>query len=844
MTQEMSQFYTIEEVTSASTEYFGGDALAGGVFATKYALTDDNNRILELTPDDMHHRLAREFARIEQKYPNPMSETEIYSLLKNFSKIVPQGSPMAGIGNPYQIQSISNCFVIETFDSYGGILYTDQQLVQIAKRRGGIGFDISKIRPKGMLTKNAARTTDGLEVFMDRFSNSCREVAQNGRRGALMLTCSVHHPQIRDFIKIKKNRTRVTGANISIRLSDEFMNAVEKKEKFQLRFPVDSAEPTFVEYVDAQEIWTEIIESAHASAEPGLLFWDTILKWSPADCYADVGFKTVSTNPCSELPLSVRDSCRLLLLNLMGFVKNAFTTNASFDYADFAVTVKKAQRLMDDMVDIEIEQIDKIIAKVESDPEPLYVKQVELDLWHNVRQNAVNGRRTGLGLTGLGDALAAIGLRYGTDESIEKVEKIYRHLAINAYRSSAEMAEERGAFPVFDSNKEIGHPFLTQIIENDTVGLLRQNGGKRRNIALLTTAPGGSLSTQTQTTSGIECVYKLWYTRRKKITGQDADQTPDFIDQSGDKWKEYDVFHHCFKQWMDINGKTKEDVEQSPYWKASANEIDWQQGVKLQAAAQKWIDHAISRTQNLPETASIEDVKKIYEAAWHAGCKGFTIYREGSRTGVLIDQSEKTKKGEQKELTQDEERNGSAFKTHSAPKRPDVLDCDIHRATVKGEAWTILVGLMDGKPYELLGGLSRFVEIPKKHTKGKIVKKVFKAKNSSYDLVVGEGDDEMKIKDIVSAFDNPNHAALTRMVSLSLRHGAPVQYICEQMLKADKEADLFSFTKVISRVLKNYIDEGAIPGGSKDCGECGAKGSLKYSEGCISCANCSWSRCS
>jgi len=572
-----------KEAFQESLEYFDGDELAANVFVTKYALTDKAGEVHELTPADMHSRMAKEFARIETKYPNPMSEEEIFGLLENLQYIVPQGSPMSGIGNPYQIQSLSNCFVIESpYDSYGGILKSDQELVQIAKRRGGVGFDLSTIRPKGLSTGNCARTTDGIEVFMDRFSNSCREVAQGGRRGALMLTISVHHPQVRDFIKIKRDLTRVTGANISVRLSDEFLNAVKKKEKFQLRFPVEKeADHKVAHEIDANELWAEIIESAHAAAEPGLLFWDTAKKMTPSDIYSDVGFGSSSTNPCGEIILSPYDSCRLILINLSSFVDNPYTSDASFDYDLFSSVTQKAQRLMDNMIDLEIEQVDKILEKIQSDPEPERVKKIERDLWENIREQAMLGRRTGLGVTAVGDTLAAMGETYGSDPSIDLVESFYKTLAVNAYRSSCIMAKERGSFEVHDHDKERNHPFLERIWKEapDVYEMSKKYG--RRNIALTTTAPAGSVSVLTQTTSGIEPAFMLHYTRRKKLTENDADGRVDFVDDSGDRWQEYSVYHHGFKQWMntlesDIDETTDNEklVEMSPYKGATANEID------------------------------------------------------------------------------------------------------------------------------------------------------------------------------------------------------------------------------------------------------------------------------
>jgi len=824
---------SFNEAIEASGNYFGGDDLAANVFVTKYALTDRHGNIYEKTPDDMHKRMAAEFARIENAYPNPMSEDEIYQLFCNFKYVVPQGSPMSGIGNPYQIQSISNCFVIEApHDSYGGILKTDQELVQIAKRRGGVGFDLSTIRPTGETTANCARTTDGIEVFMDRFSNSCREVAQNGRRGALMLTISVHHPQIFDFIKIKRKLTRITGANISIRLSDEFLKAVEDVREFELRFPVDSDTPQVSKVVDANALWDEIIKSAHACAEPGLLFWDNAKRLTPSDIYENEGFGSQSTNPCGEIILSPYDSCRLMVINLTSFVNDPFTSHATFDYEKMGEVVQKAQRLMDDMVDLEIEQVKKILAKIDNDPEPDEVKQIEKDLWLNIETMANLGRRTGLGVTAVGDALAALGVCYGSDESIEIVEGFYKTLTVNAYRSSCIMAKERGAFEVHDHNKERGHEFLERIwnAAPDVYEMSKKYG--RRNIALTTTAPAGSISTLTQTTSGIEPAYLLKYTRRKKLTENDLDGRVDFVDGVGDRWQEYDVYHHGFKKWMEQNSISEDDAtsyemleKMSPYWKSTSNDINWINKVRVQAAAQKWICHAISNTTNLPAHTTVHTVKDVYMTGWKSGCKGVTVYRDGCRTGVLV--------------TKEKSDN---FKLHDATQRPEELQCSIHHVTIKGEAWTILVGLMDGRPYEVMGGLQNYLEIPKKYKRGEIIKHHYKTKNSRYDLVIGKNGDELIVKDIVAVFDNPNYAGFTRTISLALRHGAPINYIVEQLQK-DKDADLFSFSKVIARVLKNYIKDGTKPGKSA-CHNCSAEDTMRYQEGCVSCTACGYSKCS
>ena len=828
----MENKYTKEEVHNATLEYFDGDELATNVWTSKYALRDLNDNYYEKTPDDMHRRLAKEFARIEAKYPESMSEDEIYNLFKDFKYIVPQGSPMSGIGNPFQIQSLSNCFVISSpEDSYGGILYTDQQQVQIMKRRGGVGFDISNIRPRGKVCENAARTTDGIGVFMERFSNSCREVAQGGRRGALMLSISVHHPQVMDFIKMKQDLTKVTGANVSVRVSDEFMEAVKAGDQYQQRWPVDSTNPEITEEVSATEVWDALIECAHNSAEPGVLFWDTATKMTPSDIYADEGFTSTSTNPCGEIILSPGDSCRLMLVNLVSFVKNPFTKKAEFEWGKYAQTVQKGQRLMDDMIDLEIEQIDKIIAKVDADPEPDRVKRIEKEMWGFIKDQALNGRRTGLGITGLGDALAMLGVQYGSDESIDTVEEFYKWLALNSYDASIQMAEERGAFPICSVEKELGHPFLSRIIDVFTPEQQERYAKfGRRNIANTTTAPAGSVSCLTQTTSGIEPAFMLYYKRRRKINPQDGDVRIDFVDDLGDKWQEYNVYHHKFKDWMAVNNVADEEVdtaiEHSPYHNATANEINWRNKVNMQAAAQKWVCHAISNTTNLPNDIDVDTVKDIYMMGWETGCKGLTIYRDGSRSGVLVST---------------EENKEETFSERHAPKRPETLECDIFHTSIKGQKWVVLVGLMDGKPYEVIGGEAEMIELPRRIKNGTLTKRAFKTTNSKYDLSMGDGDDKLNIKDVVSVFANANFAGYTRTISLALRHRVPVQYLVEQMQK-DKEAELFSFSKVIARCLKNYIDDGT-KASEQTCSNCGSEGTIIYQEGCQTCTACGFGAC-
>jgi ribonucleoside-diphosphate reductase alpha chain len=822
--------FAYEEVLSASTNYFNGDDLAAKVFVDKYALQNQHGEYLELTPKNMHKRLAKEFARIESNYPNPLSEDEIFGLFDNYKYIVPQGSPMSAIGNPYQIQSLSNCFVVESpYDSYSGIFKADEELAQISKRRGGVGINISTLRPKGVRTANAAKTTDGIGVFMERYSNTIREVGQNGRRGALMITCSVHHPEVEAFINIKKNLTKVTGANISLQLSDEFMKAVKENKDYQLRWPVDAKNPTITKQVSARSIWKQIIDAAHSTAEPGILFWDTTLNRSPADIYSDVGFNSICVNPCAELILSAYDSCRLLLLNLNSYIKEPFTKNAAFDRDLFFDHAQKAQRLMDDMIDLEIESIDRIIDKVTKDPDPENIKVVQLSLWKNIRQACLNGRRTGTGVTGLGDAIASLGVVYGSKRSIEITEEMYKTLSLACYRSTCVLAGERGTFPVFDFKKEKGHPFLEQIWKEDKeiYELYKKNG--RRNIALTTTAPAGSVSTQTQTTSGIEPAYLLSYKRRKKINPSDKNAKVDFTDALGDKWQEFQVYHHGVKRWMDATGET--DISKSPYDGATSNEINWEASVNLQAVAQKWTCHAISKTCNLPSTASKELVDKVYMSAWENGCKGFTVYRDGCRSGVLISGDDKT----------DYSGRPAIITSSQSPKRPEELSCEINKVKISGEQWTIFVGIHKGMPYEIFGGLSRYIDIPNKYKIGKIIKKEKQNSSSIYNLEVGDGDDKMIIKDIANIFENPIYGAFSRTISLSLRHGVPIQFIVEQLQK-DKYSDITSFSKVMARVLKHYISDGTIPTSEKVCPDCKKSDGLVYQSGCVSCV-CGYSKC-
>lgn len=835
------QGYTYSQVFEASVEYFNGDEFAAKVFVDKYALQNTSGTYLELTPADMHRRLAKEFARIEKKYPNPLEEEVIFSLLDHYKYIVPQGSPMSAIGNPYQLQSLSNCFVVQgvhsdKLDSYGGIMLADQELAQIMKRRGGVGLDISGIRPKDVVTNNAAKTTDGLGVFMERFSNTCREVAQNGRRGAEMITISINHPEIETFINIKRNLTKVTGANISIRLNDDFMAAVKNDQEYTLRWPVEASpeKAKVTKTIRAKDIWDQIIDSAWTSAEPGLLFWDTVKKNTPSDIYHEFGHNSISTNPCGEIVLPAYDACRLLVLNLSSYVRNPFTENASFDFKKFHQHTVVAQRLMDDIIDLEVECIDRIIAKVKADPEPEEVKAVELRLWKKIREMNVSGRRTGLGITALGDALAMLGIKYGNPESIEMTRKIYRALAVGSHTSSCIMAKERGAFPIFNYELEKNHTYLRNIFRDcspETRKLWKSSG--RRNIANTTTAPAGSVSSQTRTTSGIEPVYMLSYVRRKKHNPSDKNARVDFVDAMGDQWQEFTVYHYGVKRWMEVTGET--DISKSPYYGATANEIDWVASVDLQAAAQDSIDHSISKTCNIPEEATKELVSQVYMRAWEKGCKGFTVYRDKCRDGVLISKStaasNKTQDGRPMDI-----------EIVMAPKRPLELPCDIKKAKIQGEQWTIFVGLLGGKPYEVFGGLSKYVDIPNKFKMGKIAKNGKVQDITTYNLIVGEGEDQMMVKDIANVFENANFGAFTRTISLALRHGTPVQYVVEQLQK-DKHSDVTSFSIVIARVLKHYIKDGTKSTAQRKCPKCGKENSFAYQEKCLKCMNCDWSKC-
>lgn len=822
--------YLREDAFEETLKYFNGDELATSVFIDKYALKNKQQKLLEKTPDDTHRRLAREFARIEKNYPNPMDEDEIFELFRNFDHIVAQGSPMSAIGNPYQYISAGNCFVLESpYDSYSGILYTDTQQVSLMKRRCGVGFDISNIRPKDVPVQNAAKTTDGIGLFMERYSRTTREVAQKGRRGASLLSCSVEHPEIETFINIKRNLDKVTGCNISVRLRDEFMKAVMEDGEFVQQWPIESKSPSITRRVKAKEIWDQIIDSAWASGEPGVMFWDTMNIYSPAHLYGSVdkAFYNRSTNPCGEV-VQGTDSCRLMLLNLFSFVENAFKDNAYFNFEKLAIYAQKAQRLMDDLVDIEIELIQRIIDKVESDPEPEHIKRIEIDMWTEFLRVCKLGRRTGLGVTGLGDALAAMGIHYGNTESIEITESIYRTICLNAYRASCMMAKERGAFGIYDYDLEKDNPYLRRIFDADPeIEKLHKKYG-RRNVALLTTAPAGSVSLLTQTTSGIEPVYLLEYKRRKKINSDDKDSRVDFIDNVGDCWQEYIVYHHKFNKWMEVTGKS--DVKESPYYKATSNDINWIQSIEMQAAAQKWICHSISKTVNVPNDTPKETIDAIYRHAWKKGCKGLTVYRDGCRTGVLVS-DKKTEKPVAKIPKTD------------APKRPESLPAEIHHFTSKNIRYYVAVGLYEGEPYEVFTGLNHDKEgdivIPKYVKEGNIQK----IKRGQYRLNHLNKNEEIEEFALTNGHSDDNADALTRAISLSLRHGADISYIVHQLEKT--KGDMVSFTKVLGRSLKKYIVDGSKISG-EDCPKCaeqGVKNSLIRQDGCCSCSSCGWTKC-
>ncbi|GAB4332207.1 MAG: adenosylcobalamin-dependent ribonucleoside-diphosphate reductase [Bacteroidales bacterium] len=832
------------EVLKRSVEYFHGDELAANVWVNKYSLKDSQGNIYEWTPDDMHWRLAHEIARIEAKYPNPMSAQQIYMLLKDFKYIVPQGGPMAGIGNDFQISSLSNCFVIGNEgpgDSYGGILKIDQEQVQLMKRRGGVGHDLSHIRPTGSPVKNSALTSTGIVPFMERYSNSTREVAQDGRRGALMLTISIQHPDSERFIDAKMEKGKVTGANVSVKIDDEFMKAVKEGKPYIQKYPINSDNPKFTKEIDARQLWNKIIHNAWASAEPGVLFWDTVLRESVPDSYADLGFTTVSTNPCGEIPLCPYDSCRLLALNLYSYVENPFTDKATFNSELFTQHVHYAQRIMDDIIDLEVEKIDAILAKIDADPEPDEVKAVERNMWLKIRKKTLQGRRTGIGITAEGDMLAALGSRYGTPEATSFSVEVHKQLAIEAYRSSVNLAEERGAFPIFDIEKEKNNPFINRIKEAAPGVYEKMKRVGRRNIALLTIAPTGSVSICTQTSSGIEPVYMVSYRRRRKVNPNDKDVHVSFIDDSGDAWEEYNVFHPKFETWLRINGYDVEEVKamddealkpiirKSPYYKATSNDIDWVEKVRMQGEVQKWVDHSISVTVNLPKDVTEDLVSKVYMTAWESGCKGMTIYRDGSRDGVLVSNESKSNKIE--------------FKETKAPPRPKRLEADIVRFQNDYEKWIAVVGLLDNKPYEIFTGKADEFYLPPWVQRGWVVKTKDEHGKSRYDFQFTDKAGYTINVPALSRSFNKEFWNYAKLISGILRHGMPLPYAINLVENLTFDNDSINTWKIgVVRALKKFIPDGTVAKKSV-CPECGTEESLMYKEGCLVCKECGYSKC-
>ena len=839
-----TQTYSYDEAYEASLVYFDGDELAARVWVSKYALKDSYGNIYEKTPADMHARIASELARIEALYPNPLSFDEIYHLLDNFRYVVPQGSPMTGIGNNYQVASLSNCFVIGLEgkpDSYGGVIKIDEEQVQLMKRRGGVGHDLSHIRPKGTPVKNSALTSTGLVPFMERYSNSTREVAQDGRRGALMLTVSIKHPDSEKFIDAKMTEGKVTGANVSVRIDDAFMQAAIDHVPYRQQFPVDSDHPEITKETDATALWAKIVHNAWKSAEPGVLFWDTIKRESLPDCYADLGFQTISTNPCGEIPLCPYDSCRLLAINLYSFVENPFTPEAKFNFELFRDYVGKAQRLMDDIIDLEKEKIDQILAKIESDPETEEVKQTERNLWHKIRTKTLKGRRTGVGTTGEGDMLAALGLRYGTTEATDFSESVHRALALAAYRSSEIMARERGAFEIFDPQRELDNPFMKRLAEADPqlVEDIRKNG--RRNIACLTIAPTGTTSLMTRTSSGIEPVFMPVYKRRRKVNPNDAKVRVDFVDESGDAFEEYIVYHPRFITWMKVNGieirpdYTQEELDslvaRSPYYKATANDVDWLEKVRMQGRVQKWVDHSISVTINLPSDVTEELVGRLYVEAWRCGCKGCTVYRDGSRAGALV-AAEKKKPAP------------IIMEPHVA-KRPIELEADVVRFQNNKEKWIAFVGLMNGKPYEIFTGLADDddgIFCPKSITHGKIIKAVDDKGVKRYDFqFINKRGYKTTIEGLSDKF-NPEYWNYAKLISGVLRYGMPIDQVLKLVGGLELDSQSINTWKMgVERALKKYLPNGTKAAG-QTCPNCGHE-TLIYQEGCLICTSCGASRC-
>ena len=841
--------YTFDEAYNKSLEYFKGDELAAKVWVSKYALKDSDGNIYEQSPEDMHWRLAREIARIEKKYKNPLSEKELFDLFDRFRYIIPQGSPMTGIGNDYQIASLSNCFVIGldgNADSYGAIIRIDEEQVQLMKRRGGVGHDLSHIRPKGSPVKNSALTSTGLVPFMERYSNSTREVAQDGRRGALMLTVSIKHPDSEDFIDAKLEQGKVTGANISVKIDDEFMRAAAEGLEYEQKYPIDSDKPMYSKTIDAKRLWDKIVHNAWRSAEPGVLFWDTILRESVPDCYADLGFKTVSTNPCGEIPLCPYDSCRLLAINLYSYVVNPFKKDAYFDFELFSKHVQLAQRIMDDIIDLESEKIDLILQKIDGDPESEEIKGTERHLWEKIRKKTLQGRRTGVGITAEGDMLAALGLRYGTESATDFSESVHKTIALNAYKSSVIMAKERGAFEIYDTEREKNNPFVLRLKEADPKLYDDMAKYGRRNIACLTVAPTGTTSLMSQTTSGIEPVFLPVYKRRRKVNPSDVDSHIDFVDENGDSWEEYVVFHHKFVTWMEANGysttkiyssdELDELVAKSPYYKATSNDVDWLQKVRMQGRIQKWVDHSISVTINLPSDVSEELVGELYMEAWKSGCKGCTVYRDGSRAGVLISNDEKD----------DKKKDDDCYELPQiVTSRPTELEADVIKFQNNKEKWIAFIGLLNGRPYEIFTGINDEddgIMIPKNVTSGKIIKAYDRDGRKHYDFQFqNRRGYKVTIEGLDSKF-NPEYWNYAKLISGVLRYGMPIDQVIKLVSGLDLDSETINTWKNgVERALKKYLPNETEAKGQK-CPVCGLE-TLVYQEGCLKCRNCGASKC-
>ena len=852
LAMEQDKIYTFDEAYHASKEYFGGDELAARVWANKYALKDSFGHIYEKTPADMHWRIAREVERIENKYANPMKKEQIYELLDHFRYIVPAGSPMTGIGNHHQVASLSNCFVIGLdgdADSYGAVMLMDEEQVQLMKRRGGVGHDLSQLRPKGSPVNNSALTSTGVVPFMERYSNSTREVAQDGRRGALMLSISIKHPDSEAFIDAKMQEGKITGANVSVKLDDEFMQDAIDGTEYTQKFPIDSKNPQIQKKVDAKLLWEKIVHNAWKSAEPGVLFWDTILRESIPDCYADLGFRTVSTNPCGEIPLCPYDSCRLLSINLYSYVVNPFTPEAYFDFDLFKKHVGYAQRIMDDIVDMEMEKIDLIIEKVKSDPQTDDVKNTELNLWKKIKRKSGMGRRTGVGITAEGDMIAAMNLRYGTQEATDFSVLVHKTLALAAYRSSVEMAKERGAFQIYDAEREKNNPFVNRLKEADPQLYEDMVKYGRRNIACLTIAPTGTTSLMTQTTSGIEPVFMPVYKRRRKVNPNDTDVHVDFVDESGDSFEEFIVFHHKFLTWMKVNGYDTEKkysqeeldelVAKSPYYKATANDVDWLMKVRMQGAIQKWVDHSISVTINLPNNVDEQLVNRLYVEAWKSGCKGCTVYRDGSRSGVMIAVEKKDKKKDELE------KKHTCEPPQVTEVRPKELVCDVVRFQNNKEKWVAFVGLLDGYPYEIFTGLQdddEGISLPKTITKGKIIKKVDENGKKRYDFQFENKRGYKTTVEGLSEKFNPEYWNYAKLISGVLRYRMPLTNVIKLVGSLQMDSESINTWKIgVERALKKYIADGTEAKGQK-CPVCGQE-TLVYQEGCLICKNCGASRC-